>query len=86
MFYEGWWTLWGTLRAYSGNAPGLDVIFGYEIWCSALQALRIDDWRCYACSVGVLGATLGAYWALIGIFLGIKDPDRVTGLETNRMA
>ena len=61
MFYEDWWTLWGTLGVHSENAPDLDVIFGYEIWCSALQALRIDDWRCYACSVGVLGATLGAY-------------------------
>jgi hypothetical protein len=38
------------------------------------------------CSVGVLWATLGAYWALMGIFLEIKDPDRVTGLEINRIA
>jgi hypothetical protein len=85
-FMRVWWTLWGDFGVHSGNTPDLDMIFGYEIKYSALQHLRIDDWRCYVCSVGVLGATLGAYWALMGIFLEIKDPDRVTGLETNRIA
>ena len=25
-------------------------------------------------------------WELIGFYLRIKDPDRITGLETNRIA
>ena len=68
-FIGVWWTLWGDFEVHSENAPDLDKIFGYEIKYSALQHLRIDNQRCYECSVGVLGTILGAYWALMGIFL-----------------
>ena len=34
----------------------------------------------------MFGGRFGVTWELIGFCLRIKDPDRITGLETNRIA